>query len=93
MILLGVRSLLACQYQTENLTWHLNRKMILLGVNSHLACQNRTENLTLKRRLLCQLSYRTISACNYSTATREKKVSGMPETLSSAPRRGLEPLT
>jgi len=46
MILLRVRSLLACQYRTENLSFCLNRKMILLGVRSLLACQYRTENMS-----------------------------------------------
>ncbi len=40
MTLLGVRSLLACQRRTVNLTRGLNKKMTLLGVRSLPACRD-----------------------------------------------------
>ena len=85
MILLG---LAACVPTKEGIR---EPKIVMIKKENDPA-RTRTENLTLKRRLLCRLSYRTISR-GLLYHRLNKKLCLCRVSCPKAPRRGLEPLT
>ena len=69
-----------------------DREPNLTFIKKNDPARTRTENLTLKRRLLCRLSYRTISR-GLLYHRLNKKLCLCRVSCPKAPRRGLEPLT